>query len=450
MGILDKEYRSHYKQNLIVAMPVVFGQAGHMIATMADSIMVGHISSVQLAAASVASGVYHIIFVFGIGMAMGLTPLVGTANGERDSTKLSSYLRNGMISNLILALVLSLLMYWASFHFGTIGQKEEIIKYAVPFFLLLAASVVPYMIFMTMKQFADGLEYTKPGMIVSLVANLLNIILNYFLIYGHGGLPRLELYGAGIATLISRTLMPILFFAIFYFSPRLKPYFSEIFNFSYNFDVIKSYIKIGFPSAVQITLETAAFASGTLIIGWIGTQEVAAHQITINVASLTFMMAGGFGAAATIRMSNLIGQKDYIAMRKAGNASYILVWAFMSITAIIFFLFGKNIAGFYVEDQAVINMAAQLFIIAAFFQLVDGTQVVALGTLRGMQDVKIPTYLTMISYWLVTIPMCYYLGISKGYGVQGVWNGYLIGLAFAAIILYSRFHFFSKKMIEVK
>jgi len=451
--MFNKEYQHHYKENLKIASPIILGQAGHMIATIADSIMIGRISSDQLAACSFANGIFFFLFILAIGISIGLTPLVGKAHGANEEKRVQHLFRHGFIVNIFVGILINILMIAVMPLFKYLGQPEIVIKYAENYYLYLTFSIVPYMIFMTFKSFTDALEITKPGMIVSFFCNGLNIVLNYIFIYGNLGAPRMEIEGAGLATLISRIAMPILFMFIYLNRAELKKYLKSLRYPVISFKIIKDILKIGLPIGVQYVLEVGAFVGGALMIGNFGAKELAAHHIAINLASLTFLMATGLSSAATIRVSNLIGKKDFVNMRKASYSTFVMILIFMIITASIFIFLGRELAIYYVEDPIkdmyVLDLAASLLVIAGFFQIVDGIQVNALGNLRGMEDVKIPTYITIFSYWVVTLPICYYLAFIQNMGPKGVWWGYCIGLTIAAAILYLRFEKVSRKKLRL-
>lgn len=446
--MFSKEYIEHYKENFKVAYPVILGQAGHMIASIADSMMVGKISSTQLAASSFANATFTFIFIFAIGISIGITPLVGKANGAGNEKRVQHLFRHGLVLNLFIGIITNIVMLLVIPLFDYLGQSPEVIGYAKPYYMYIAFSIIPYMIFMSFKSFTDGLEVTKPGMIVSFAGNGLNVLLNYFLIYGTFGFPRMELNGAGLATLLSRITMPFLFYAIWMYRPELKKYLNSLKYFVFSKVIIKDILRIGFPIGIQYVLEVGAFVGGTFIIGNLGAKQLASHHIAMSLASLTFLMASGLSTATTIRVSTLIGKNDYLNMRKASYSSFILVMMFMILTATIFIIFGKELAMLYTNDQIVINLATQLLIIAGFFQLVDGAQVNALGNLRGMEDVKFPTYITIFSYWVITLPLCYILAKPLGMGAVGVWWGFCIGLTIAAIILFIRFEIVSKRLVK--
>lgn len=444
-NMFNQLYKKHYKETLKVAYPVVLGQAGHMMATIADSVMIGNISSTQLAACSFANSVFMLIFILSIGITIGLTPLVGKANGSLDTPQLNKLFINGIVVNLSLGLFTNILLLLVIPLFKYLGQDPEVVRLATPYYLYITFSIIPYMLFMSAKSFADGLEITKPGMLVSIIANSTNVVLNFVFIYGLFGAPRMEIDGAGLATLISRITMPFLIFGIYYYRSDLKTYLYSLKSKLFDKKTMIEYLKIGVPIGVQSVLEMGAFVVGSLIVGSFGAREFAAHHIALNLASLTFLMAQGVASAATIRVSNLIGQKDYKNMRVASYSSFILSTAFMCFTALTFIFFGKHFAALYSNDILVINIASQLLVIAGLFQLVDGIQSNSLGNLRGFEDVKIPTIITTFSYWLITIPLCFYLAKNAGMKEQGVWWGYCIGLLIAASILYIRFEIVSRR-----
>jgi MATE family multidrug resistance protein len=450
MGIFSQDYKEHYKQNLILATPVIFGQIGHMLASVADNIMVGRVSSVQLAASSFGNAIIFLIFIIGIGISIGLTPLVGRAIGAKDSKKAVDLFKSSIIINLITGIAITIILLILIQFFDFMGQEPEVARYAKLYVFPFALSMIPYSIFISFKQFSDGLGRTKPGMVLMLSFNLLNIVLNYFLVYGNYGAPRLEIAGAAWATFISRVLMMLGAFYYFYFIDDFK-IFRELFSKAQILKKdVQDLLKMGIPIAAQYFLEVAAFAGGSIIVGMVSSMQQAAHQIALSLASFTFMIATGLASASTIRISHAIGEENFVKMRRAGVTSLLMVVVFMSLTALLFIFKGDLLANLYVDSKEVqvIQFSIGLLIIGGFFQLFDGVQAVALGTLRGMEDVRIPTIITVISYWVITIPLSYYVGKILGYGAYGVWYCYLIGLTIASVLLYLRFDFVSKKIIK--
>jgi MATE family multidrug resistance protein len=295
------------------------------------------------------------------------------------------------------------------------------------------------MIFQGLKQFAEGLSLTRQSMYLSVGANLLNFGLNYLLIYGHGGFPRMGLNGAAIATLISRIVMALLMVAFIWQSPRFAKYRQHTQRKLLSLKHVRRIFKLGLPIAGQMLFEMSAFSFSAIMIGWLGAKQLAAHQIAINVASVTYMMASGIAAAATIRVSNELGRGRFMEMRQAGFSSIMMALFFMTAMAGILIISKNYIPLFYVQDTVVIEISAGLLVIAALFQLSDGVQVAGLGALRGLEDVKVPGIISFLAYWVVGLPTGYILGFKLHMGVNGIWTGLLAGLSVAAVLLFFRF-----------
>jgi len=451
--MFTKEYRKNYKINYLLAYPIILAHAGHMIASITDNIMVGHIGSVYLAASSLANNVFAIFLLFAVGLSIGVTPLVGNAFGERDFKQCKILFSNSMVFAFVSALIVCLLMLCFNFFFVHMNQPPEVIALAVPYYNILVISMFPYMFFLMGKQFIEGFELTKPAFRVTLICNVLNVVLNYIFIYGKFGFPAMELNGAGLATLISRIMMLLLLFA---YIQRHKH--EKFFNYEsskteiYTKSVLLKLTKLGFPIGIQYVVETACFTLGTIFVGWFGAVALAAHQIVMNLAALTYLMASGLSSSATIRISNLIGKKSFGNFSIVNNSLLFMTVAMMLCFALIFIAFPRYIAWLFVSENNVIILACQIFTIAAFFQVFDGLQVVSMGILRGMQDVKIPTVITLIAYWLIAVPLGYYLGVVLELKTSGIWLGYLIGLGTSAGLLLWRIRTQNKlykKMITV-
>jgi len=351
-----KIYKKYFLEIFKLALPVSLGHLGHVMANITDAIMVGRISSIQLAAAAFSSSVAVVFVVLGVGIATGLTPLIGKAYGELNFQRCRYLLRHGFLINTILAIILSIVMYFSILVFDYFKQPPEIIRYSIPFFKLLSLSIIPYMMFLTFKQFLDGLGLTKYGMIVNIFGNILNIGLNYLLIYGEFGFPRLELEGAGYATLISRISMPFMIVFLMFLSPKLRYYIKFKNLFLFNLKLIYEIIKIGFPIGIQFMLEIAAFNLGAIMVGWFGTAQLAAHQIAMNLASLTYLIASGISAAATIKISQLLGEKKFSEMRIASNCAFFMSILLMLICGICLISGRYFFPSLYTTDIQVIRL----------------------------------------------------------------------------------------------
>ncbi|MFA6277198.1 MAG: MATE family efflux transporter [Pedobacter sp.] len=447
---LYTKYKPYYKENLILATPIVVSQIGHMAVHIADSVIVGQFAgTVQLAAVSLVNSLFTIIMVLGLGLSYGLTPLIAKQNGSKNYSECGRLLSNSLLINIVSGIILYLLLHFGTLSIiGHLGQSPEVVAYAKPYLGLLAFSIIPLMVFQTFKQFAEGLGFTMQAMMISIFGNILNIILGIIFVKGMFGIEPMGVKGVGLSTLIDRTLMALVMGIYVMRSKNFKVYL-EHFKL-YAIDKIRSVqiIKIGAPVAMQYIFEISAFSGAAIIIGTIGAAPQAAHQIAITLAALTYMVASGIASAATIKTGNYLGQKNFTDLRRSAIASYHVVIAFMSCTALLFILANSLLPYLYTSDLKVIEIAAQLLIIAGFFQLFDGTQVVGLGVLRGIGDVNMPTFITFLSYWIIGIPLGYLLGFHFGMGVRGIWYGLTFGLLTASILLFFRFQHRTRLLIQ--
>jgi MATE family multidrug resistance protein len=437
----------HYRKNIKIAWPVMLGQIGHVMVGLADSIMVGALGTVALAAGAFANSVFVVPMVFGIGLAFGLTTPVANADGENKPLRARSYLKHGIYLNTAVALVIFVLLLILQNFLHLMGQAPEVLDAASGYFRIISFSLVPLLTFLTFKQFAEGLSDTKVAMLISLGANLLNIGLNYLLIYGKFGFPALGLEGAGIATLIARILMAI---AMAWYVMRKKAfrvYTQGIKWAETQWSHFKTLIDIGFPSGLQFIFEVSAFAMAAIMAGWISPESLAAHQIAISLASVSYMAASGIGAAATVRVSNQLGAGNIPEMRLAARTNFTLMAFLMTFFGLLFFFGRTFFSSFYSTDQMVIEAAAQLLIVAVAFQLFDGMQVAALAALRGLSETRIPTFIVLVSYWGIGLGTSYYFGFRAGFGVLGIWFGLALGLIVASCLLVWRFEVRSKQLL---
>lgn len=431
--------KEHIRKNIVLSLPVIIGQLGHIMVGVADSIMVGRIGVIPLAAATFAGTIYHILMLFGIGVSYAITPKVAATDIQKRD-RLLLLLQNGFFMNLGLGVVLFALGLGASYFLDYFGQEKEVAAAAGPYLIIMVGSLVPLMIFQTFRQYAEGLSDTMSPMIVSVFANLLNVFFNYMLIYGKLGAPSLGLNGAGIATLLARIIM----FSVMIWWVRRK---CVGFKWEYQWAGIKELLRIGIPSGMQYVFEVGAFATAAIMVGWISAEALAAHNIALNLAAISYMAATGLASASTIRIGNQMGLKDRRNLRIAGFSSFGLVVVFMSVCGVLFILLRNRLPSLYIENDEVQQMAATLLIIAAAFQISDGVQAVGLGVLRGLQDVKVPTIITFVSYWLIAIPTGYFFAFELNWGVNGIWYALSLGLTIAGVLNMWRFNRLSKKII---
>ncbi|QNF34565.1 MATE family efflux transporter [Adhaeribacter swui] len=437
--MLVASFKSHFKQNFFLAYPVVLSQLGHILVSVCDSIMVGRTGTLPLAAASLGNSIFTIFMVVGLGISLGITPLIAAADGRKNRRRISLLLINGVLICTVVGVLLFLMGYSFSPFLYYLNQPEQVVRLTIPYLNILFISLIPLMIFQGFRQFAEGLMLTRQSMYISVLANVVNFILNYLLVFGNLGFPKLGLNGAAIATLISRILMPIIMGIYVWQAPRFAEYRARAQAKIISYKHIRRIIQLGFPIAVQMIFEMSAFSFSAIMIGWLGARELAAHQIAINIAAVTYMMANGIATATTIRVSNELGRGRYQQMREAGFSSMIMTLLFMLAMAALMVLGKHWIPSWYVTDVDVIQMAGGLLIIAALFQLSDGLQVVGLGALRGLEDVKVPGAISLLAYWVLGLPTGYLFCFKLGYGVNGIWLGLLTGLTIAALLLFFRF-----------
>ncbi|MDB5144501.1 MAG: family efflux transporter [Mucilaginibacter sp.] len=447
MNALYQKYKPYYRDSLRLAIPVVISQIGHTLVQTADSIIVGHFAgTISLAAVALVNSIFVMAMVIGLGISYGITPLIAQHNGRHEHDECGQLLSNSLLINSITGIILFVLISFGAMQLiGHLDQSAEVVRQAKPYLFLMGTSLIPLLIFNTFKQFAEGLGFTKQAMLISIWGNLLNICLGIIFVKGMFGISPMGIKGVGYSTLIDRCTMAIVMGIYVFRSKYFRKYLQ---NFAIrNIDKLRSMriLKIGAPVALQYTFEISAFSGAAILIGTISPIAQAAHQVAISLASLTYMAASGIAAASAIKSGNFFGAKKHQELRLSAISNYHIAIVFMSCTAIIFTFGNHLLPWIYTSDQRVIVIAAQLLIIAAFFQLFDGTQVVGLGVLRGMGDVNVPTFITFIAYWIIGLPVGYLLGIKFNMGVSGVWYGLVLGLLTASILLFVRFQLISRK-----
>ena len=447
-------YTKEFSYNLKLAYPVIVGMVGHTLVGFVDNAMVGQLGTSKLAAISLGNSFVFLAMSFGIGFSTAITPLVAESNAKRNTIRTKKILNNGIISCTILGIILTLLVLVAKPIVFYMGQPDEVVNIAYPYISWVAISLLPLIIFQSFKQFSDGLSFTKIAMISTLIANIINIVINYILIYGKFGFPRLELIGAGIGTLISRICMVLIIILMIKFNKKINIYIENIFLLKYSSIITRKIFNLGYPSALQMMFEVGFFISGIWVCGIIGTNFQAANQIALNLSTMTFMVALGFSVAATIRIGYQKGLNDYINLRRIAISIFLIIIIVEVIFAIIFILGSELFPWLYLENNGTedvvetVKIASKLLLVVALFQIFDGIQIVAQGALRGIQDVKIPSLICFICYIFFGIPVMIYLGLYTELKAVGVWIGFLIGLMVAAFML--SFRFFLKCNYKIK
>lgn len=449
-------YTKEFAYNLKLSFPVILGLLGHTFVAFADNIMVGQLGTAELAAVSLGNSFVFIAMSLGIGFSTAITPLVAEADGAQDSASGKSALKHGLILCTVLGVSLFGMILWAKPLMYQMEQPEEVVALALPYLDLVAFSLVPLVIFQAFKQFSDGMSRTKYPMYATVVGNIVNIVLNYLFIFGKFGAPAWGIVGAAVGTLVSRVVMVAL---LWYLLAQNKSMNYYVLKFNWRiieWSKLKKIVFLGFPSAMQMFFEVALFTAAIWLSGVLGKNAQAANQIALNLSSMTFMVGMGLGVAAMIRVGNQKGLKDYINLRRIAQSIFLLTLLLEILFAALFMLGRHLFPTIYlnvedlknaVDNAEVISIAAQLLLVAAFFQISDGLQVVVLGALRGLQDVVVPTIITAIAYWAIGFPLCFYLGLRTDLGSTGIWIGLLAGLTASAGMLYLRFQYLTKKLI---
>lgn len=432
-----QSYRTHIKTTFSIAYPVMLSQLGHILVGVADSMMVGALGAEPLAAVSLANSLVSLGLMFGIGVSIAITPLVAAADGGDTTHDQSQIFRHGLVINIIGGFVLAGLLIASASALPWLDQPPRVEELTTPYLIIVSLSMLPFMVFQTFRQYAEGLSFTRTAMVITLSANGLNVLLNYLLIYGYAGFPAMGLNGAGLATLIARGAMAG---AMAYYVVRSSWFrWVPVQLRSLQRTLVRKMLKIGVPTGFQYIFEVGMFSFASIMMGWLGAQSLAAHQIALNLAAVSYMVATGLAAAATVRIGNQLGKRDMPNLRRVGWSALAMSAVLMSVSAGIFLLFNRWLPTLYIDEAPVVNIAASLLVIAAFFQLSDGIQAVGLGILRGMADVKIPTLITLVSYWGIGLPIAYVLAFPVGWGGTGIWIGLLTSLTVAAAWLVWRF-----------
>lgn len=441
-----RSLRTHLRETAILALPVSIGQLGHVMLGVTDSLMVGRLGEVPLAAASLGHGIFVLMLVFAVGVCNAITPLAAIADGSGDHEQTGITFRQGLLVNTTIGALLVLGTWLVADLLGFMKQPPDVVDLAVPYLRIMGFSFIPMTVFFSFRAFIEGLSHTKPAMVTILLGNVVNVFGNWVFIYGNLGVPALGLTGAGISSLMVEVFSAA---ALMLYVLRARAYrrYHPLLQFrSINRAVISRLLRIGVPSGLQYVFEAGAFAFSAIMIGWLGATALAAHQIALNLASVSFMVTLGISHAATIRVGNAFGRGNPDDVRTAGFSAVMMGIGTMSLAALAFVLFRHALPALYIDDPAVRALAATLLVFAALFQLSDGAQVVGHGILRGMTDVTIPMLIALGAYWVLGVPASYLLAFEAGWGAQGVWTGFVIGLTVAAISFVTRFHILSRRL----
>ena len=431
--------QSVYKDLLKLGLPIIIGQLGIIILSFADTMMVGRCGTAELAAASFVNNMFNLVIVFATGFSYGLTPVVGNHYGRGDSASVSRVLKNALAVNAVAATVLMLIMYVLYLNVHRLGQPSELLPLIRPYYVVLLISLLFVLLFNAFKQFADGITDTVTPMCVLLGGNVLNIFLNWVLIYGKLGAPAMGLLGAGVATLSSRAVMLLTFVVVFYVAKRYTPYVHGFRKTGINKEDFSLLNRIGMPVGLQMGMETASFSLSTIMVGWLGTVALAAHQIMLTVGQLGFMMYYGMAAAVAVMASNHHGQDDMAAVRSTVSAGFRIILV-MAVLVSVPLLICRGGLGFLFADNAeVAAMVSSLVIPFVIYQFGDGLQCNYSNALRGISDVKMVSVFAFIAYFLISLPSAYLFGFVFDWGLTGIWLSFPLGLTSAGLLFYLRF-----------
>ena len=452
-------YTKEFNYNLKLAYPVILGMLGHTVVAFVDNEMVGQLGTAELAAVSLANSFMFIAMSLGIGFSTAITPLVAKADGEGNFHYGKSTFKHGFFLCVILSFLLFFGVFLSKPILYVMQQPQEVVELAIPYLNLVAASLIPLTVFQSFKQFSDGMSMTKYPMIATLIANIINVVLNYLFIFGKFGFPELGIVGAAIGTLVSRIIMVFYLWFLLLRNNKTRPYLLDLNFLNLSKEMINKLFNLGFPSAMQMFFEVAIFTAAIWLSGILGKNPQAANQIALNLSSMTFMVAMGLSVVAMIRVGNQMGLNKYAELRRIAFSIFLIAILFAIIFASLFLIFNDILPKLYLDfddpskifdNYEVLEIAKTLLIIAAIFQISDTIQVIALGALRGMQDVLIPTLITFISYWVIGFPISYYLSMYTEYKSTGIWIGLLAGLTASGLLLFIRFNHLSNKMILTK
>ena len=452
------KYTREFRYNLKLAFPVMIGMLGHTFVQFVDNVMVGQLGTAELAAISLGNSFVFIAMSIGIGFSSAITPLVAEADGAKRTNDVSRIFEHSFLICLILGIVLFLSVFLNRNLLYSMNQPLEVVELASPYLFWVSMSLITIVTFQSFRQFADGLSFTRAAMYSTLVGNAINVILNFFLIFGFWIFPKLGVEGAALGTLISRICM--LTFIIFYLKihKKLSKYIKKFFPTKVEINRVKKILFLGLPSALHSFFEVAFFISAVWMSGFIGKNSQAANQIALNLSSMTYMVALGVGVAAMIRVGNQRGMMNFKKLREVALSTLLLIIIIDIFFCIIFLIFNNSLPLLYLDPtdpsnlsdvNEVLSIASKLLIVAGVFQLFDGIQAVVLGALRGMQDVNIPAFIIFLSYGILGFPISYILGFHPPLEMVGIWIGLLSGLLFSSLFLFLRFNYLSKKIIAL-
>ncbi len=433
------QHQNLYKELFKLGLPIIIGQLGIIVLSFADTMMVGHYGSTELAAASFVNQMFNLVIIFATGFSYGLTPVVGKLFGKNDKNAIGESLKNALVANSVIALFLIIVMGILYLNIGNLGQPQELLPLMKPYYITLLVSLIFVLLFNAFKQFSDGITDTRTPMWILIWGNLLNILGNWILIYGKFGAPEMGLLGAGVATLLSRIVMLVTFVVLFFKAKRYSIYRNGFSAGNLKKSIFLNLNKLGWPVALQMGMEAASFSLTTIMVGWLGATALAAHQVMITISQLGFMMYYGMAASVAVMASNFHGRNDYYNIDRTANAGFRIILIMAVAVCIPLFLLKNSIGSWFTSDTEVIVMVAQLVIPFIIYQFGDGLQCTFSNALRGISDVKPVMLYAFIAYFIISLPAGYFFGFVLDWGLPGIWMSFPFGLTSAGLMFYLRF-----------
>ena len=413
-----------------------------------DTIMVGRLDPENLAAFSLGNAIFNMALIFGFGLTRSLSPLVAEAFGKRDSQAISSFFKHGLVIATAFALLMIVLLFSSLPLIGRLNQPEAIVKLAIPYIKVVSLSLLPWMLFLAFLELGEGLGDTKPGMYAALIGNVANVFLDYVLIFGKLGFPKMGVTAAAIGTLVAQLSMLLFIFYSYYKREKFRKILSQIDCKRYQITRFKRLLKLGFPLALQGLFEEGVFTAAALISGLVGITVLAAHEVLVSLVWMAALICSGFSTAATVRVSNNLGDGNYKAMRRVGFSALWMVAVLALVFGSAFIFLSDLLPRIYTNDAQVVRLVSSSLIVVALFQFLDGIQGTLLGALMGLQDVKAPTSISFVAYWVIAFPLSYVLAVPVNLGLSGIWIGLSIGLVFSTTSLYVRYAKKTRKLIQ--
>lgn len=438
--------KHHYKELLNIGIPIIIGQLGTIVLGFADTLMIGHHSTLELAAAGLVNNIYGLVLLFYLGFSYGLTPIVGRLFGMGQQDKIGQKVKNSLVANMLIGLMLVAIMTVLYLNLDHIGQPEELLTLIRPYFIVNLLSVLFVGLFNTFKQFFDGIGRTKVPMWVMIGGNVFNILFNWLLIYGVGGMPELGLLGAGLSTMGSRILMALALGGILMGGKSFHRYRKDLLASPVNKADFKEMNRLGWPVALQLGMETAAFSLSCVMVGWLGTIALASHQVMITISQLFYLVLSGLASAMSIRVSHFVGQKDFLSVKMSANDGFRLTLAISAMMAVPVLLFRHHIGALFTDNAEVQQTVATLIIVLIVYQAGDALQYTFANALRGIACVKPMVTYAFVAYFIVNLPLGYTLGFPLHLGITGIWVAFPIGLSLAGLLYWMRFKKELRKM----